>query len=311
MHKGTKIAIIIAAVLLVVGCVMAGIGYTVIGGNITVDYEQKDKYEKRFSDEVNKIEVELRSERVELYVISGDEYVVEYYDNARKYLDVELDGDILRVARNNVRVKWYENIHIGFEEPIVDVRIGVPTEFYGEVELNAGSGGISVEGLTLEKPLQVSVGSGGIGINNVYCSELTASTGSGGMKIDGVTVIKDASITAGSGGIRIEELRCGEKFKAEAGSGAIRLEDCSADTVRLKTASGSINFEDFSYDSSAYISAGSGGVRGELTGRERDYSIRSDTDSGSCNLPERTDNGKKILDVSTGSGSIKIEFADD
>ena len=272
MHKGTKIAIIIAAVLLVVGCVMAGIGYTVIGGNITVDYEQKDKYEKRFSDEVNKIEVELRSERVELYVISGDEYVVEYYDNARKYLDVELDGDILRVARNNVRVKWYENIHIGFEEPIVDVRIGVPTEFYGEVELNAGSGGISVEGLTLEKPLQVSVG---------------------------------------SGGIRIEELRCGEKFKAEAGSGAIRLEDCSADTVRLKTASGSINFEDFSYDSSAYISAGSGGVRGELTGRERDYSIRSDTDSGSCNLPERTDNGKKILDVSTGSGSIKIEFADD
>ncbi|MBR6653537.1 MAG: hypothetical protein IKL27_02265, partial [Oscillospiraceae bacterium] len=114
MHKGTKITIIIAAVLLVLGCVMAGIGYTVSGGNITVDYEQKDKYEKRFSDEVNKIEVELRSEDVELYVISGDEYVVEYYDNARKYFDIELDGDTLRVLRNSVRVKWYENIHIGF-----------------------------------------------------------------------------------------------------------------------------------------------------------------------------------------------------
>ena len=103
MHKGTKITIIIAAVLLVLGCVMAGIGYTVSGGNITVDYEQKDKYEKRFSDEVKKIEVELRSEDVELYVISGDEYVVEYYDNARKYFDIELDGDTLRVLRNSVR----------------------------------------------------------------------------------------------------------------------------------------------------------------------------------------------------------------
>lgn len=311
MHKGTKIAIIIAAVLLVVGCVMAGIGYTVSGGNITVTYEEKEKHEKRFSDEVSKIEVELRAERVELYVISGDEYLVEYYDNVRKYFDVELDGDTLRVARNNVRVKWYENIHIGFEEPIVDVRIGVPAEFYGEVELSTGSGGISVEGLTLEKPLKVTAGSGGIGVNNVYCLELTASTGSGGISIDGVTVIKDAGISAGSGGIRAEELRCGEKFEAEAGSGAIKLENCQADTVRLKTASGSINFEDFSYDSSAYIRAGSGGVRGELTGREEDYSIRSDTGSGSCNLPKHTDNGDKILDVSTGSGSIKIEFADD
>ena len=153
---------------------------------------------------MKKIEVELRSEDVELYVISGDEYVVEYYDNARKYFDIELDGDTLRVLRNSVRVKWYENIHIGFEEPIVDVRIGVPAEFYGEVELSAGSGGISVEGLTLERPLKVSVGSGGIGVNNVYCSELTASTGSGGISIDGVTVIKDTSVTAGSGGIRIE-----------------------------------------------------------------------------------------------------------
>ena len=52
-------------------------------------------------------------------------------------------------------------------------------------------------------------------------------------------------------------------------------------------------------------------MRGEFTGREEDYSIRSDTVSGSCNLPKHTDNGDKILDVSTGSGSIKIEFADD
>ncbi len=311
MHKGTKIAVIIAAVLLVVGCVMAGIGYAVSGGNLTVAYEVKEKHEKHFSDEVSKIEVELRTERVELYVISGDEYVVEYYDNARKYFDVELDGDTLRVVRNSVRVKWYENIHIGFEEPIVDVRIGVPAEFYGEVELSTGSGGISVEGLTLERPLKLSAGSGGIGVNNVYCSELTASTGAGGIGIDRVSVIKDVSMTTDSGGIRIEGLRCGKEFKAEAGSGAIRLEDCSADKVRLETTSGSINFEDFYYGISAYIRAGSGGVRGEFTGSEDDYSIRSDTGSGSCNLPERTDNGDKVLDVSTGSGSIKITFADD
>lgn len=311
MAKTTKIALITAAVLIALGCIAGGFGLVLSGGELGIDFDERERYEERFDGPVARIETGLRSDILELYTVSGDEYIVEYYDNEKNYFDVELDGDTLKVVRNDVKRKWYENIHIGFGSTGPDVRIGVPSAFYGEVYLSANSGGISAKGLTLEKPFTAEVGSGGVSIENVYCSELSISAGSGGINVEDVTSIGDAALTAGSGAVRADTLRCGGVLTAEANSGAVSLENCSAESFSFETNSGLISFEDCAYEDNAIIEAGSGSIKGELSGRMRDYSIRSRTGSGSCNLPDYTESGAKTLEVYTGSGSINIKFDND
>ena len=308
MSKATKIALIVAAVLIVLGGVVGVAGVFISGGALDISFDERERREARFSGEIMRIEAELHSDTLELAVISGDEYVVKYYDNEKQYFTVEQDGDTLRVVRNDVRRKWYESIGISFGRNGPDVYIGVPAAFYGEVELSANSGGISVKGLTLERSLTASVSSGGVSIENVYCSRLTASADSGGINVDEVIVVEDAVLSAKSGAVHADSLRCGGDLTAEAKSGAIRLEECSAENLSLTAKSGAINFEDCSYEKSAVLQSNSGSIRGELPGPMEAYSIRSSTGSGSSNLPEERHGGEKSLIAETGSGSIRIDF---
>ena len=305
MSKNFKIALIAAGVA-VAGMILAAVGFAWSGGDVGSEhFELVDK-----SFPANKIDCSspsLGSDDVHLSVTDGDEITLSYYDNGRGYYEVSLDGGELKIKRNVVRGRWYENIRVGFGETCGRVEIGLPEKYSGELELHAGSGDIELDGVSTIEALSVAAGSGSVSLENVSClGDISVSTSSGELRADGLEA-RSFRAESSSGDVELADVSCQNEMEIKASSGDITLDGCTADEYRLRASSGDISVADGDFES-AELETTSGDITARFRGGMEDYSIRSGTTSGDNTLPERLDGGDRRLDVTTTSGDISVYF---
>jgi DUF4097 and DUF4098 domain-containing protein YvlB len=199
------------------------------------------------------------------------------------------------------------------------------------VHSSTGSGDQRIN--DLNGPVRASSGSGNITIRSID-SEVRANAGSGDLDIEGV---KGRTYTeTGSGNIRAMGISGG--FEARAGSGDITFEQTAAGSVRVETGSGTIHLRNVAGSLEAGAGSGDVDVQGAMAGDWRihtgsgevevklpsdakfNVNARSSSGEVSVNHPvtmqgtlkrnhiEGTVNGGgTMLDVSTGSGSIRVD----
>jgi DUF4097 and DUF4098 domain-containing protein YvlB len=155
----------------------------------------------------------------------------------------------------------------------VDLEITAPPDT--RLNLQTGSGGVEVDGLT--KDLSVDTGSGGIDLRNVP-GAIQASTGSGGIVVQAGG--GPARLDTGSGGIEYEGTPQGDcRFETGSGGIELRLPATLNVQVDLGTGSGSID------------------VEYEVTGQRSGHSVKGTIGTG--------DQG--AIYAHTGSGSIDLK----
>ena len=179
-----------------------------------------------------------------------------------------------------------------------------------DVEVVCSSGSLFIEKLDVAGNLTLEEHSGRTSANNIVVTgDFSAKTSSGSSEYSNTTVAGTFSVNGSSGSINCSRLESND-ISVENSSGSIKLEDVSAkDSLYAKNTSGSINCENIDAGKTITLKNGSGSIKGTIAGKEKDYSILSNSKSGSSNL-EDSRKGEKELNVSTGSGSIKIEFED-
>jgi DUF4097 and DUF4098 domain-containing protein YvlB len=157
----------------------------------------------------------------------------------------------------------------------VDLEITAPADT--RLNLQTGSGGVEVDGLTQD--LTVDTGSGGIDLRNVP-GAIQASTGSGGVEVRGGG--GPARLETGSGGIVYEGTAQGDcRFQTGSGGIELRLPATLNVQVDLRTGSGGI---DVQYDVSGQVSRNS--VKGAI-GTGDQGTIYAHTGSGSIDLKKQ------------------------
>ncbi len=142
------------------------------------------------------------------------------------------------------------------------------------LNLDTGSGAISLEGG--HGSVRADTGSGRI-TSSGHEGDMLADTGSGAVRISDST--GDVEADTGSGSVTISHVS--GNVHADTGSGSIELTDVIAGKIFADTGSGSVVLEN---------------VSGSLS-----------VDTGSGGLIARNFQAGKLLDVDTGSGSIRIE----
>lgn len=179
-----------------------------------------------------------------------------------------------------------------------------------DVDLYCSSGSMFIEKLDVAGSLTLEEHSGRTSANNIVVTgDFSAKTSSGSSEYSNTSVAGTFSVNGSSGSIQCSQLE-GNDISVENSSGSIKLEDVFAkDSVYAKNSSGSISCDNLDAGKTITLKNGSGSIKGTIAGKESDYSILSNSKSGSSNL-EDSRNGEKELNVSTGSGSIKIEFED-
>jgi hypothetical protein len=159
---------------------------------------------------------------------------------------------------------------------------------------HTGSGSESVEGI--HGPVELDTGSGSVTVARVD-DEVRIRTGSGRIQVDSVKGKVDAHTGSGS----IEGAGIRGPINAHTGSGSMRLEQTAAGPLEAQTGSGGVNVRlpaDAAFD--LYAHTGSGHVY-------VDHPITVQGTVGGHELQGKVKGGGALVDVRTGSGSVRIE----
>ncbi len=162
------------------------------------------------------------------------------------------------------------------------------------VRARTGSGSGSVEGV--HGPVELETGSGSIRVARID-DEVRVHTGSGRIELDMVKGKVDAQTGSGS----IEGSGIAGPINAHTGSGSVRLEQTGTGPVEAHTGSGGVNVRlpaDAAFD--LYAHTGSGRVY-------VDHPITVQGTVGGHEIQGKVKGGGALVDVRTGSGSVRIE----
>lgn len=198
---------------------------------------------------------------------------------------IQQNGNVIRIGhREDPELR--RNVSIAYE-------LTVPAET--KLRSNTGSGHVIVDGV--RGPVNAETGSGSVTISKIR-DEVRAHTGSGRMELDDIESSVDAH--TGSGSIRASGIR--GRITADTGSGGVHVEQTGSGDIRAHTGSGGVTVHTPAkggFDLRAHTGSGSITVDRPMTvqGTITKHELMAKVGGG----------GSAIVDVRTGSGSIRIQ----
>ena len=346
MKKVTLIAVICCLaglfLMIIAACIFRGKTTLLWSGKGSTQYVKKT-YECK--NTINDINIEMTSDSVRVVKGNVSNIKIEYVELPDSYVyEIDESGSNLSIRYKSIKNFPVFSVTIGIND--TSMLVTVPSDFEGKLSVKSSSGSVRTEDLTLDS-LDVVNTSGSIRIlncdvkndiltknssglityQNVNGADISATNTSGGIRFEGVKAAGKVETESSSGSVRLNDVTAEDDLSGKATSGSVRLEKASCEDLTLKSNSGSIHMNNVKAEGSLNaknssggihfdalevgkdisMSATSGSIRGTIIGSEDDYSIISKTGSGSCNLTDSR-NGSKNMDVSTTSGSIKIQF---
>ena len=227
--------------------------------------------------------------------------------SVRVHAVIRANGDFFRDAESRIREV---EAHPPIEQTGNTIRITMPQDDWlrrhvsisYELEVpkqtrlraRTGSGSQSVDGI--QGPVELETGSGSVTVAHIG-DEVRVHTGSGRIQLD--TVKGKVSAHTGSGSI--DGAAIGGPIEAGTGSGSVHLEQTAVAPIEAHTGSGGVNLRlpaNAAFD--LYARTGSGGVFVDhpitVQGRLSHHEIQG-----------KVKGGGPLVNVSTGSGSVRIE----
>jgi hypothetical protein len=174
----------------------------------------------------------------------------------------------------------------------INYELTVPPQ--SRLRAHTGSGSESVEGI--HGPVDLDTGSGSVTVARVD-DEVRIRTGSGRIELDSLKGRVEAHTGSGS----IQGSGITGPISAHTGSGSVRLEQTAAGPLEARTGSGGVNVRlpaDAAFD--LYAHTGSGKVY-------VDHPIMVRGTVGGSEVRGKVKGGGPLVDVRTGSGSVRIE----
>jgi hypothetical protein len=211
-------------------------------------------------------------------------------DEAARIREIETNPPIQQ-SGNTIRIappadEWVRR-HVSISYELV-----VPQQ--SRLRARTGSGSENVEGI--QGPLELETGSGSVTVTRVD-DEVRIQTGSGHIELDSVKGKVDAHTGSGS----IQGAGLAGPVSAHTGSGSVRLEQTGSGPIEAHTGSGGVNVRlpaEAAFD--LYAHTGSGHVT-------VDHPITMQGSVGGHEIQGKVKGGGALVDVRTGSGSVRIE----
>lgn len=298
MKKSTVVILIVALCLFIAGVIVCGSVFLMSGFDFLnkepVSYTEK---EETITEDFVNIEVEALSGNIELFPTSSDECVVEYADSEDVTFKVDVEGDTLKVIRDDTR-KWYEFIGVDFNKEYVKVYL--PQGVYEDITLNTASGKIVVnDGLSCYD-LKAESLSGSIRAYAVTAEGTITLNSTSGAVVADTIVAKDMKTEATSGKTTLGNIGVSDKLEVKGTSGKIEISQVNCNSVSVENASGAIILSDVIAESSFDVECVSGKI--QLLGCDAD-NLEIDNVSGSVSGTLLSD---KVFDASSTSGRVKV-----
>jgi DUF4097 and DUF4098 domain-containing protein YvlB len=320
MKNKTKIWLIIAASLVLTGCLLfAGVMTT-----LNWDFEKLStvKYETNqheINENFSNISVETGTADI-IFVLSDDENCkVECYEEEKTKHSVAIQEDTLVIKSINQKA-WYDYIGINFGSPKITVYL--PKTEYTALSINGNTGNAelpkdfkfesidillstgsayfsaSVSGLT-----KIKTSTGGICVKNTSVGAIDLSVSTGEITVSSLTCKGNATVNVSTGKANITNVTC-KNFTSNGDTGSITLNHVIAtEKLSVERDTGDVKFNRSDAEE-IFVKTGTGDVTGSLL---TDKVFIAQTDTGDVDVPKTISGGRCEITTDTGDVLISVK----
>lgn len=282
-NKKCKIFVILTTAIALVlslsvfgGCFFGNVG-SVDAFDVETNLNKCDKnwVSTNATDGVN---ISVRTDIHAVVVVNAvvDAICVDYVYNEHFVVSVNETTNSVSIDVDNVDL-----VVTGIKDAFVIVR--VPSSWSCSVDADVKTGGVLLDNIHGNN-VNVDVNTGSIRVKNCNFSTLTLETNTGSVSVDG-----------NFGVVNVEN-----------DTGSIAFNGTVDTSVTLCNSTGGINFDVDCDNVSATATTGS--IVGTVHGDKAQYTIMTQTSTGSCNLENQTSQGTCLLKLKTSTGSINVGF---
>lgn len=314
MNKLTKIWLIVAAALILIGSLLFVGGMAMFKWDFSklstvkynaVDYEIDGKYKN--------ISVVTKSADV-MFVLSDDAKTkVDCYEQQNLKHSVTVKDGTLVIEVVDTR-KWYEYIGINFGNKII---ITIPKGEYGSLLIDAHTGKIEIpEELKFENA-QINTSTGNVLSRACVLNALVVKTSTGKIKLEGVTV-GSAKLSVSTGDVELSDIVCDGDLNVKVSTAKVCLDNVKCNNFTSNGNTGDVDFKkvistgtftierstgDVKFDecdaAEIFVTTDTGNVKGTLLS---DKIFITNSDTGKVEVPHSTTGGK--CEITTDTGNI-------
>ena len=313
MKKTTKISIVAAVILIVIGAAIF------IGTMSTLDWNFRDLSTQQFKTNthenitpITNITVETDSADITFALNTNNATKVVCHELEKVTHTVSFENGNLLIREMDIR-KWFDHIGINFER--TKITIYLPKDNFGALDIHCSTGDILIPenfifesmniststgdietGANVSGPIRIKTDTGDICVQNAAprSMDLTASTGK--VTVSDVTCFSDMHIDVTTGKVNLYNVNCknlysagstgsftasnllsGNQLVVNRSTGNVTLTNCDATAISIRTTTGDIT----------------GSL---LTGKI----FSAEVGTGKVSLPDNSPGGTCVLVTSTG-----------
>lgn len=319
MRKATKVWLIVAGSLVLVGCIIFAVVMSTLGWDFTklstVKYET-NTYEigEAFSD------ISISTDTADIiFALSDDEKCrVECYEEETAKHSVTVEEDAL-VVKVNDQKSWYDYIGFYFGSPKITVylpkaeynslhidestgNIEIPKDYsFGNVNVSLSTGDVDFCAAA-SKSVKIKINTGDIRVENTSAGSLDLSATTGKVTVSDVSCEGKIAVGVSTGKAYLTDVAC-ENVISSGSTGNISLNNViAANKFVIERSTGDVKFSDCDA-ADIYVKTSTGDVVGNFLS---DKVFITDTHTGNVNVPKTLNGGRCEIDTNTGDIEIKI-----
>ena len=319
MAKRTKILLIIASVLTLLGCTIFAVGMSMMGWDFTkLSIGKPVTNTHSVSEQFQSISIHASDADLVLVPASDGVCKVVCQERENTKHSVTVENGVLTIQEVDER-RWYE--HIGFSFFSTKVTVYLPEQTYAKLLVRNSTGSVDVPKDMQFQDIDISVSTGHvtnlassagmlkiktdtghITVRDISAGALDLSVSTGDILAENIACQGNMRVLVRTGKAQLRNVRCqsflstgdtgdllldqvivSEKLSAERSTGDVKLDHCDAGEINIVTDTGDVS--------------------GSLL-TEKIFMVRSDT--GKIEVPKSTSGG--ICEIKTDTGDIMINI---
>lgn len=321
MRKATKIWLVIATVLVLIGCILLGCVMAMTQWDFSkLSTVKMETNEYEMGEDFSNIAVDTDTADITFTLSDDGKCKVVCYEASKQKHTVSVAQDTLIIGRTNEKA-WYDYMAIGFKTPKITVYL--PRTEYAALSVKESTGDITVPKDFRFERANITLSTGDIGfyasvsglvnmksstgkvlVENAAAGALDISTSTGSVTMGGVTCEGDIKVEVTTGKVAVTDTQC-KNLTSEGDTGDITLQNVIATgKLDIERSTGDVTFAGADAGE-IEVETDTGDVTGSLL---TDKVFVTETDTGRVDVPKTVTGGK--CEISTDTGNIKITIAD-
>ena len=301
MKTATKVWLIIATSLIVVGCIIFGGVMTMHKwdfSKLTTHRYVENDYEitETFTN------ISMVADTADILFLPSENSIcrVECYEMEKARHTVTVEDGTLVIQREDTR-KWYEYIGIDFCKQKITVYL--PQGQYGNLAIRTSTGDATIRYPYSFADVQITLRTGDIQVSETLAQTMYLSVSTGSIKASDLACSSVLSVFVTTGNSDLQNISC-HNFTSGGGTGDVSMQNVVATgTMTILRSTGDITLSGCDAGE-IIIETSTGDVNGTLLSEKMFF---AHTDTGRVEVPNTNTGGR--CEITTDTGNIRIQIA--